>query len=75
MEKIKFPVYSATLFLVIYTMMSVMGFPYPLIAGMFSVSPIVVIWMVYRVLRDADPSQKTFNNFWYEDNEAVKPGS
>lgn len=75
MDKIKFPVITASLFLLVYTMGSVMGMPYPLVAGMFSISPIVVIWMVYRVLKDADPSQKTFSNYWYEDNDIVKPGT
>ena len=42
-----------TLFLVIYTVLHVSGAPEQLLAAMFLISPLMVGWMVYTVLRYA----------------------
>jgi membrane protein implicated in regulation of membrane protease activity len=68
MEKIKTPILLATLYLLIYTLVSfIPGLP-ALAVLLFSLSPIVVIWMVYRVLKDGEPSQYTFEEVFYEDH-------
>ncbi|TAF68117.1 MAG: hypothetical protein EAZ55_00785 [Cytophagales bacterium] len=35
---------------------------------MFSLSPIVLVWLAVRILKDGEASTKTFSDgFWYDD--------
>jgi hypothetical protein len=34
---------------------------------MFSLSPLVIVWMVISVLKQENKNKKTFDNFFYED--------
>jgi hypothetical protein len=37
------------------------------LAFLLLVAPAVVVWMVYRTLKDGIPSKKTFETHWYDD--------
>lgn len=69
MEKIKLPVLFTTAYLFFYTLTPFINVPDMLIISMWAISPILVIWMVYRVLKDGKPSGRTFDDYWYDDAE------
>ena len=58
----------ATLYLVVYTLLSNFeSVPQYFIMSMFGVSPILVIYMVVRILKDGEPSELTWDEQFYED--------
>ncbi|EON76677.1 hypothetical protein ADIS_3127 [Lunatimonas lonarensis] len=61
------PVYLVTGFLIIYLTVLVVDLSMGVILFMFSASPVLVLWMVYRVLRADVDSAYTFEEKWYED--------
>jgi hypothetical protein len=66
MERIIWPI-SITSFLVLFYLIAVFfNFPYPLISLLFGASPIFIIWMVIRVLKDGKHSGKTWDDGFYE---------
>lgn len=74
MENIRFPIIATTLYLLIYTL-TMMAVPFaPLPWFLFGLSPLPVIWMVYRVLRFGVPSGRTFTDSFYDD-VVIKPVS
>ncbi|MEM1408913.1 MAG: hypothetical protein AAGG59_19170 [Bacteroidota bacterium] len=69
MNKIKVPVTATTLFLIFYTITPYVGLPYPFVFASFVTINVLTIWMVIRVLKDGEPSGKTFNEQWYDDKQ------
>ena len=68
MEPVKNIVIGTTLYLIVYTILSTFEqVPDQLIIGMFSLSPFIVIYMVWRVLTVGEPSNLTFEDSFYED--------
>lgn len=61
-----------TVYLLVYAAMATFGDSYDLAMLMFIFSPFLVIWMVYNVLKYGKHSGKTFNEYFYEDNEYRK---
>jgi hypothetical protein len=61
------PVYLVTGFLLIYLTALFVNLSMAVILFMFSASPVLVLWMVYRVLRADVDSAYTFEEKWYED--------
>lgn len=67
MEKVKFPILFTTFFVLFLNLFPFMGVPVALIASMLLVAPLLTIWMVYKILHDAEPSHLTFDERWYDD--------
>lgn len=67
MEKIKLPIIFTTVYLFIFVVISTFDALLALTFLLVSLSPIPIIWMVYRVLRDGTPSSHTFEERFYED--------
>ena len=67
MDKVKSPIYITTVILVVYTFLGGMDLLPALVLMVFGISPLLVIWMVYRVLRDGEASAYTFSERFYED--------
>ncbi|WP_194975407.1 hypothetical protein [Aquiflexum lacus] len=67
MKNYLFPVYMVTAFLIIYVTAIQANLNTRLILFMFSVSPIPIIWMVYKVLTADVEVNSTFDEKWYED--------
>lgn len=67
MKTAMFPVILVTIILVVYVVFAASGFSYFLTALLFTISPFLVIWMVFRVLKSPYNSSKTFNDHFYED--------
>ncbi|MCH8546160.1 MAG: hypothetical protein LAT54_05460 [Cryomorphaceae bacterium] len=69
MEKIKLPIILTTIYLFLFVVISTFDALLALTFLLVSLSPIPIIWMVYRVLRDGTPSPHTFEERFYEDYE------
>jgi len=74
MGKIKFPVVTVTFFVVIYNALPFFGVSDSMILALFSISPFPVIWMVYRILKDGTPTNKTWEDYFYEDHPYRRNG-
>lgn len=53
--------------MLLFNLLPIMGVAYAIIAALFVIAPIIVFWMVWRVLKDGRPSKLTFDDAWYED--------
>ncbi|MEX2513340.1 MAG: hypothetical protein WD398_10585 [Cyclobacteriaceae bacterium] len=61
------PVLITTGFLVVYIVALTVGLHTGLILLMFSASPVLILWMVFKVLKSHFKSKYTFEEKWYED--------
>lgn len=61
------PVSLVTGFLLIYVVAVAVNLNTALILLLFSISPVLMIWMVVKVLKAAFESTHTFDEKWYED--------
>jgi ABC-type Na+ efflux pump permease subunit len=68
MKGIRFPVLFVTIFLFVYVAFAYFSLD-AIVMTMFSISPFLVIWMVYRVLKYGKPSGRTFSEHFYDDEE------
>jgi hypothetical protein len=66
MKGIWFPVMFVSIFLAIYVVLAYLSFE-RIVSLMFVVSPFLIIWMVFRVLKDGKPSGRTFSEYFYDD--------
>ncbi len=68
MKNVRFPIFFATLYLLIYTVGANMGWlSTAVVATLWLLSPVVVGWMAYRILKYGVPSDHTFDERFYED--------
>lgn len=67
MKNYLFPVYLVTSFLIIYVTSIHANLNMGIIMFMFAISPLPIIWMVYRVLKAEVEVNSTFEEKWYED--------
>ncbi|HMO32297.1 MAG TPA: hypothetical protein PKE63_02595 [Lacibacter sp.] len=75
MKQIRFPVMTVTLLAFLYQLTPWVGFSEGAIFGLFALSPVAVIWMVYRVLKYGTPSSYTWDEKFYEDHAYTRQGS
>ena len=69
MDGIRFPVYFTSAVLLLYVMSAAMAFPYAIVFWLFVLVNGLFIWMVYKVLKDGKPSEKSFEEVFYEDHD------
>ncbi|WP_194774257.1 hypothetical protein [Pararhodonellum marinum] len=69
MKNYALPVAWVTGFLLIFVTLTQLQANTALILFLFSISPILVIWMVYKVLVADVTVDKTFDEQWYCDRE------
>lgn len=62
----------ATLFVILFNASPHLGIPDEVIIAMFILSPVVVIYMVYVVLKYGKPSQHTFEERFYDDYDHTR---
>lgn len=72
MEKVKLPLIFTSVFLAFHAFSPHIGIPVPVIMASWALSPLVVIWMVIRVLKDGVALQGTFEDSFYEDVESKR---
>ncbi|MBI1183062.1 hypothetical protein GC194_02230 [bacterium] len=68
MKAIKTPLFITSIFLLLHTFFPLFA-PYLVVVFSLMLAPFLVIWLVYRVLKDGEPSHKTFTEYFYEDEE------
>lgn len=59
----------STIYLMVYALLCTLETTIPIAMLMFSISPFVVIGMVYTIIRYGNPSKYTFEERMYEDKE------
>jgi ABC-type multidrug transport system fused ATPase/permease subunit len=64
---INFPILFATIYLFVYLIVLYFSLNFRLALLMLSLSPIVLIWMVIRILKGEYTCTKTFDESFYED--------
>ena len=69
MENIKFPILFTTMVMLTINIVPFFGVANSLIAFLLLIAPAILLWMVYRTLKDGVSSKKTFESHWYEDQE------
>ena len=67
MKALRFPVGITTLVLFIYLICTQYNVDFPIVFALFVVLHALTIWMVYQILKNGTPSDKTFEDHWYED--------
>ena len=74
MNSIGFPILISSLYLVVYTALACMPFDLSirLAVFMFSLSPLPVIWLVWKVLRDKYNYPGQFEKQFYRDREEAR---
>lgn len=60
MKNYKFATVFATLYLIIYTVLQQLSAPLPVLGVLFLLSPVVVIWMAYTIIRYAPYNGKEY---------------
>ena len=70
MKTIRIPIIAATIYLLVYTIATYAGVSTFLIFAMFAFSPVVVMWMALRILKNGTYTGKELTEEWgYEDFE------
>ncbi len=72
MQNIQFPVTFTTILLFLYSILGDLNVNYSVVATLFIIVNIVFLWMVYQVLTKGQASEKTFEEYFYEDQEDLK---
>ena len=67
MKKPAIVITLATLYVLLFHSSPLMGIPDEFIIAMFILSPVVVIYMVYVILKYGKPSGNTFEERFYDD--------
>ncbi|MBS0001357.1 MAG: hypothetical protein KFF73_20395 [Cyclobacteriaceae bacterium] len=67
MKYIKFPVFFTSAFLMIYALLPSLGAPFFIVFVFFILMLAFLFWMVYRILKDGEPSGRKFTEHWYDD--------
>ncbi|MEO6733115.1 MAG: hypothetical protein ABIN01_17960 [Ferruginibacter sp.] len=68
MQKIKWPIIIVSTYMLVYQFSYYIGLPIGIVVLLFVVSPLAVIWMVYKILKDGTPSKRSFHEYFYEDS-------
>lgn len=66
MKGIKIPVIGVTALWLLFQLSPVLGMPV-ITFVLLVVLPVAIIWMVVRVLKDGQPSDRTFDEQFYDD--------
>lgn len=74
MNKVGIVVAFVTLYAVLFNLSPMLGFNERVIFGLFTLSPFLVIYMVYVVLRHGKAGNKTFDEQFYEDHPYRRSG-
>ncbi len=75
MKKIKWPVILVTTYAFLYQFTPYAGFSDQVVILLFIISPIPVLWMAYKILKNGIPSQRTFDEYFYEDTDYRRNGA
>lgn len=74
MKRVRIVVILVTLFAALYHASPFLGFTGDIIIAMFLVSPFLVIYMAFTILKYGKPSEYTFDEKFYDDHEYIRNG-
>jgi hypothetical protein len=74
MKKIPVVIAFSTLYLFFFQLAPFIGINEKVIVGMFMLSPVVVLYMVYVILKYGKPSSFTFDERFYDDWDYIRNG-
>ncbi len=73
MKSIKNVVIFTTIYFCLYvTLVSIPQVPFHIVLGLFSISPFLIIYLVFRVLTGGSDSGHTFQEQFYEDRNDIR---
>tara|TARA_B110000046_G_scaffold183520_1_gene219775 strand:- start:837 stop:1103 length:267 start_codon:yes stop_codon:yes gene_type:complete len=72
MEKIKGPIFFSTFFMVVYVIVTHLESVANISLIMFTLSPLVVLCLAYKILKDGTPSGETFTRKFYDDHNYIR---
>ena len=75
MKRVRIVIVLVSLFAVIYHASPFLAFTEGLIISMFLVSPFLVIYMAYTILKYGKPSAYTFDEKFYDDHDYIRNGN
>ncbi len=74
MKKVPLVIFIATLYALFFQATPFIGIPDDVIFAMFLLSPFIVLYMVYVVLKFGKPSSYTFEERFYDDYDYMRNG-
>ena len=74
MKKLPVVISIVTLYALFFQLIPFTGIPVNIISGMFFLSPFLVIYMVYVILKYGKPSPYTFEERFYDDYNYIRNG-
>ena len=74
MKKVAVTIFIATVYALFFQATPYIGIPDQFIFGMFLLSPFVVLYMAYVILKHGKPSSYTFEERFYDDYDYVRNG-
>ena len=70
-----FAIWFSMIYLVADGSLTMLNGPSIVLIPLYACSPLVVLWVVFAILKDGNPPSKTFDDFFYQDEEIRKlPG-
>lgn len=72
MKKIQFPIVVSTILVFGFALGSGLEINYAVLGMFFIVVHVAFFWMVYSILKNGEPSNKSFDDYFYEDREDIK---
>ncbi|MEO1051979.1 MAG: hypothetical protein AAFX87_15210 [Bacteroidota bacterium] len=75
MEGLKFPVAFATVYLFIFLLARFLDPSGNLVVWLFLFAPIMMVWLVIRVLKDGKPSEKKWSDGHFYEDVDVREGN
>ena len=74
MKKVPLTINLVTLYAVIFQAAIIIALPLNIIFILFLLAPLPVVYMLYVILKDGQPSTHTFDERFYDDSDYVRNG-
>ena len=74
MKNVPTVVIFVTLYAMFFQVAIFIALPENIIFGLFALSPFLILYMVYIVLKHGKPSRHTFDEKFYEDHDYLRNG-
>ena len=74
MKRLQWIVLIVTLYAIFFQITPYLGISEEIIWFMFFLSPFLVIWMGYNIMKNGKPSRNTFDEYFYDDWDYKRNG-
>ncbi|MEM6737721.1 MAG: hypothetical protein AAGC64_12780 [Bacteroidota bacterium] len=72
MKNIQFPIVISTILVCGFALGSGLEINYKVLGMFFIVVHVSFFWMIYSILKNGEPTNKSFDDYFYEDREDIK---